>query len=88
MKKIFKQSQKWFQWLLFSHVESFLYPDKQGTAEEGRRIQWSKHCVSTDSNKDEDNSPKNITNKIYIYINIYMSYIYINIYMSSYEFFK
>ena len=40
-------------------VESFSYPDKQGTPEEGRRIKWPKRCITTNNNKDEDNSPKN-----------------------------
>ena len=40
-------------------VESFLYPDKRGTPEEGRRIQRSKRCVLTYHNKDKDTHPKN-----------------------------
>ena len=44
-----------------SPVESFQCLDKQGTTEEGWRIQRLKHCVSTNNNKDEDNSPKNYT---------------------------
>ena len=39
--------------------KSFLYPDKQGTPEEGWRIQQPKCCVRTNNNKDEDNSLKN-----------------------------
>ena len=46
-----------------SQVESFLCPDKQGTPEESWRIQWPQHCVSTNNNKDEDNSPKNHNQK-------------------------
>ena len=41
---------------MISPVESFLWPDKQGTPEEGRRIQRPKNCEK--NNKDEDNSPK------------------------------
>ena len=44
---------------MISLVESFLFPDKQGTPEEGQRIQQPKCCVSTNNNKDEDNSLKN-----------------------------
>ena len=55
---------------IISLVESFLCPDKQGTPEESRRIQRPKRCVSTNSNKDEVNSPKNYTqndaNHIYL----------------------
>ena len=47
---------------MISQVESFLYSDKQGTPEEGQRIQQPKH-VSTNNHKDEDNSKK-ITTKI------------------------
>ena len=39
--------------------ESFLCSNKQGTPEEGQRIQRLKRCVSTYHNKDEDNGPKN-----------------------------
>ena len=46
---------------MISQVETFLYPDKQGTPEEGRRIQWPKRCEK--KNKDEDNSPKTLTDK-------------------------
>ena len=49
---------------MISQVESFLCPDKQGTPEEGRRIQQPKHCVTTNDNKDEENSPKNHTQNI------------------------
>ena len=42
-----------------SQVISFLCPDKQGTPNEGWRIQWPKRCVSTNNNKDEDSSLKN-----------------------------
>ena len=35
--------------------------DKQGTPEEGWRIQRQKHSVTTNDNKHEDNSPKNHT---------------------------
>ena len=44
---------------MISKVESFPYPDKQGTAEEGRRIQRPKRCVTTNDYKGEDNIPKN-----------------------------
>ena len=43
---------------MISLVESFLCPDKQETPEEGQRMQWPK-CVSTNYNKDKDNSQKN-----------------------------
>ena len=46
---------------MISQVESFLYPDKQGTPEEGRRIQRPKRCEN--NNEDEDNSPKALTDK-------------------------
>ena len=42
-----------------SQTESFLSPDKQGTPEEGQRIQWPKCWVLTNTNWDEDNSLKN-----------------------------
>ena len=41
---------------MISQVESFLCPDKQETPKEGWRIQRLKRCVSTNDNKDEDNS--------------------------------
>ena len=44
---------------MISQVASFLYTDKQGTPEEGQRIQCPKHCVLNYLNKDEDNSVKN-----------------------------
>ena len=47
----------------FLKFESFLCPDKQGTPEEGRRIQQVKHCGK--NNKDEDNSLKTLTDKNY-----------------------
>ena len=47
---------------MISQVESFLCPDKQGAPEEGRRIQWLK-CCKKKNNKDEDNSPKILTDK-------------------------
>ena len=49
---------------MICQVESFLCPDKQGTPEEGRRIQQPKRCVSINNNKDEDNSPKNHSQNI------------------------
>ena len=49
---------------MISMVESFLYSDKQGILEEGRRILWPKRCVLTYHNKDEDNSPKNNNQKV------------------------
>ena len=48
---------------MISQVESFLCPYKQGTTEEGKRIQQLKN-ISTYNNKDEDNSPKNHTQNI------------------------
>ena len=47
-----------------SQTKSFPCPDKQGTPEEGRSIQWPKRCVLTNNNKDGDNSPKNNTYNI------------------------
>ena len=41
---------------MISLVESFLCSDKQGTPEEGKRIQQLKYYVSAYHNKDEDNS--------------------------------
>ena len=49
---------------MISQGELFLCPDKQGTPEEGRRIQRPKRCITTNSNKKADNSPKNNTQKI------------------------
>ena len=46
---------------MISLVESFLCPDKQGTPEEGRKIQGLSRCER--NNKDEDNSPKNLSDK-------------------------
>ncbi len=46
---------------MISQVESFLCQDKQGAPEEGRRIRRPKHCEK--NNKDEDNSPKTLTDK-------------------------
>ena len=46
---------------MISQVASFPWPDKQGIPEEGRRIQRPKCCEK--SNKDEDNSPKTLTDK-------------------------
>ena len=45
---------------MISQVELFLCLDKQGTSEEGRRIQQPKR---EKSNKKEDNSPKTLTDK-------------------------
>ena len=47
---------------MISQVESFLGPDKQGTPEEGRRIKRPKRYEKP-PNKDEDNSPKILTDK-------------------------
>ena len=47
---------------MISLVESFLYPDKEGIPEEGRRIQRPKPCEK--NNKDEDNSPKTLSDRI------------------------
>ena len=41
---------------MISQVESFLCPDKQGTPEEGWRIQQPKPRVTTNNNKDEDDN--------------------------------
>ena len=49
---------------MISQVESFPYPDKQGTLDEGWMIQRPKRCVTTNNNKDEDNSSKNNTQNI------------------------
>ena len=49
---------------IISQIESFPYPEKQGTPKEGQRIPRLKHCVKTKNNKDEDNSPKNNTQNI------------------------
>ena len=46
-----------------SLIETSLYSDKQGTPEEGWRIQWPKRCA-TKYHKDEDNNPK-IQHKTY-----------------------
>ena len=48
---------------MISPVKSFLYPDKQGTPEEDQRIQRLKCCGKKTDNKDEDNSPKTLTDK-------------------------
>ena len=44
--------------------ESFPCPDKQGTPEEGRRIKQLKRCVTTNNNKEKDNSLKKKIHKI------------------------
>ena len=44
---------------IISQVESFLCPDKQGTPDEGRRIQ---RCEKKPNN-DEDNSTKTLADK-------------------------
>ena len=44
---------------MISLVESFLYSEKQGTPEEGQRVERAKCCVSTYPNKDKDKRPKN-----------------------------
>ena len=49
---------------MISLVESFLCPEKPGTPEKGRRIRRLKCCATTNSNKDEDNSLKNDTQKM------------------------
>ena len=51
-----------------SQVEPFLYQDKQRTPEEGWRIQWPKRYVTTNNNKNEDNSPKNHTEKFFFFL--------------------
>ena len=50
-----------FEKKMTSQVEAFLCPDKQGTPEEGRKIQQLKRWEKND--KDEDNSPKTLTDK-------------------------
>ena len=42
-----------------SHIDGFSYVELN--AEERRMIQRPKGCVTTNNNKDEDNSPKNNT---------------------------
>ena len=49
---------------MISQVKPYLYPEKQRTPEEGRRMQQPKRCVLNSNNKHEDNSPKKITHKI------------------------
>ena len=49
---------------MISQVESFLCCDEHGTPEEGRKKQRLKRCISTNDNKDKDNSPKNYTQNI------------------------
>ena len=49
---------------MISQVESFLCQYKQGTPEEGPRIQRLKRCVTSNNNKDEDKCPKNHTQNI------------------------
>ena len=44
---------------MLSQVELFLYSDKQGRLEEGRKIQRPKRNILIDHNKDDDNSLKN-----------------------------
>ena len=44
---------------MISLVESFLCPYKQRTPEEVQRIQWPVYYVSSNNNKDKDNSQKN-----------------------------
>ena len=46
----------------------FLSSDKQGTPEEGWRIQQLKRCVSTNNNKDEGSSPKHHIQNIAVYL--------------------
>ena len=48
---------------MISLIESFPYPDKQGTPEEGRRIQRPKRCVTINNNKDGENFEKSHTTK-------------------------
>ena len=45
-------------------IKSFPCPDKQGTPEEGWRIQQLKRCVKDNNHKDEDNSLKNNTSSL------------------------
>ena len=47
---------------MISQVESFLCPNKRGKTKEGWRIQWPKRCEKK-TNKDEDNSPKTLTER-------------------------
>ena len=46
---------------MISQAESFLWPDKQGTPDEGRRIQRPKRCFTTNNN-DEEKFEKNHNN--------------------------
>ena len=46
---------------MISQVESFLYPDKQGSPEDEWRIQQPKCFAIINNNKVENNSPENHT---------------------------
>ena len=48
---------------MISKVELFLCPAKHVSSEEGQRIQRQKCYITTNNNKDEDNSPKNHNTK-------------------------
>ena len=61
---------------MISQVESFPHPDKQGTPEEGRRIQQLKCCVTTKNNKYEEKSSKNHTQNIALISKIQTDHIY------------
>ena len=66
------------------HVESFPYPDKQETSEEGQWIQKLKRCVSTNNNKDVDNSPKNHTQNI-VHQESYLKYFLLMLFCFSHD---
>ena len=52
---------------MISQLKSFPYQDKQGTLEEGQRIQRLKYCVTNNNNKDEENSQKKKNHKIFVF---------------------
>ena len=56
-----RNDSTWEITIKVSQVESLLSQNKQGTPEEGRRIQRLKRCEK--NNKDEDNSLKTLTDK-------------------------
>ena len=69
---------------MISQVESFLCSDKQRMPEEGRWIQRPKRSVTTNKNKDEDNSSKNHTQR-YLISNIVRmcTVVYVSAYLSG-----
>ena len=52
---------------------------QQKAPEEGRRIEWLKHCKY--NNQDEDNTLNHVNNINYIMLSIYSLYIWFYIYM-------